>query len=56
VDYKSKLIGLLESENPFTLAKKEKEIPVTTKNNKEKKKSIFTKFKATHSKNVSKEF
>ena len=39
-DYKPKLLGLLESENPFALAKKEKPVPQTTKS-KDDKKQMF---------------
>ena len=52
-DYKPKLLGLLESENPFALAKKEKLVPQTTKSGGDKK-QMFTKFKKTHSRNISK--
>jgi len=40
IDYKPKLIGLLESENPFAIAKNVKEVPKTTKS-KEDKKQMF---------------
>ena len=37
IDYKPKLIGLLESENPFSVVKKEKPVPQTTKSKEDKK-------------------